>query len=101
MEVISPGGFIGNITPENILRHPPSHRNEFLARILQTVGLVNRVGLGVDRIYKGLLRLGKDLPRYSADEAHVKLVIPLETQDSFAFFVASEERRESIWISMT
>ena len=81
--------------------HPPSHRNELLARILQTVGLVNRVGLGVDRIYEGLLRLGKDLPRYSADEAHVKLVIPLETQDSFAFFVASEERRESIWISMT
>jgi ATP-dependent DNA helicase RecG len=93
MEVISPGGFIGNITPENILRHPPSHRNELLARILQTVGLVNRVGLGVDRIYEGLLRLGKDLPRYSADEAHVKLVIPLETQDSFALFVASEERR--------
>jgi len=93
MEVISPGGFIGNITPENILRHPPSHRNELLARILQTVGLVNRVGLGVDRIYEGLLRLGKDLPRFSADEAHVKLVIPLETQDSFALFVAGEERR--------
>jgi ATP-dependent DNA helicase RecG len=93
MEVISPGGFIGNITPENILRHPPLHRNELLARIFQTVGLVNRVGLGVDRIYEGLLRFGKDLPRYSADEAHVKLAIPFETQDTFALFVAGEERR--------
>jgi len=93
MEIISPGGFIGNITPDNILRHPPSHRNELLARIFQTIGLVNRVGLGVDRTYEGLLRLVKDRPRYSADEAHVKLMIPLETEDSFALFVAGEERR--------
>ncbi|MEW5807412.1 MAG: ATP-binding protein [Acidobacteriota bacterium] len=93
LEVISPGGFIGGITPENVLRHPPVHRNELLARTFQTIGLVNRIGLGVDRIYEGLLRLGKDIPRYAADEAHVQLVIPLETHDGFAIFVAGEERR--------
>jgi len=92
LEVISPGGFIGNITPENVLRHPPVHRNELLARVFQTVGLVNRVGLGVDRIYESLLRLGKDVPRYTADEAHVRLVIPLQTHERFALFIAMEER---------
>ncbi|MBM3301192.1 MAG: hypothetical protein FJY85_14710, partial [Deltaproteobacteria bacterium] len=92
LEVISPGGFIGNITPENVLRHPPVHRNELLARAFQTVGLVNRVGLGVDRIYESLLRLGKDVPRYTADEAHVRLVIPLQTHERFALFIAMEER---------
>jgi len=93
LEVDSPGGFVGGITPENVLRHPPIHRNELLARALQSIGLVNRVGIGVDRIYSGLLRLGKDVPRYTADEAHVRLSIPLQTHEAFALFVASEERR--------
>jgi len=30
----------------------------------------------VDRIFENLLRLGKDVPTYSADEAHVRLTIP-------------------------
>lgn len=93
LEVVSPGGFIGGVTPANILRHPPVHRNELLARVFQTIGLVNRVGIGVDRIYEGLLRLGKDIPRYTADEAHVRLTLPLETDERFAVFVAREERQ--------
>lgn len=93
LEVVSPGGFVGGITPENVLRHPPIHRNELLARAFQAIGLVNRVGIGVDRIYRGLLELGKDVPRYSADEAHVRLIVPLETHEGFALFVAAENRR--------
>lgn len=92
LEVVSPGGFIGGITPANVLRHPPIHRNELLARTFQTLGYVNRVGLGVDRIYDALLRAGKGIPRYSADEAHVRLVIPLATNEAFALLVAEEER---------
>lgn len=93
LEITSPGGFIGGVTPKNVLRHPPVHRNELLARAFQSVGLVNRVGLGVDRIFDGLLRLGKDIPRYTADESHVKLTIPLETHNEVALFVANEERK--------
>ena len=94
LEISSPGGFIGGITPENILRHPPVHRNELLARTFQTVGWVNRVGIGVDRIYEQLLHHGKELPRYSGDESHVRLVVPLKTHDNFALFVFGEERRD-------
>jgi ATP-dependent DNA helicase RecG len=93
MEITSPGGFVGGVRPDNILRHPPVHRNELLARVFQTIGMVNRVGLGVDRIYEGLLELGKDLPRYSADESHVQLTIPLESHAGFALFVAEERRK--------
>lgn len=92
LEITSPGGFIGGITPDNVLRHPPVHRNELLARAFQAIGLVNRVGLGVDRIYEGLLRLGKGVPRYEADEAHVRLILPLPTDERFVLFVAREER---------
>ena len=87
MEVTSPGGFIGGVTAENILRHPPVRRNPLLADVLQAIGLVNRLGLGVDRIYEESLSLGKDLPRYEADESHVKLVLPTRTHTDFARFV--------------
>ncbi|MHB8836052.1 MAG: RNA-binding domain-containing protein [Candidatus Methylomirabilia bacterium] len=94
LEIVSPGGFIGGVTPKNVLRHPPIHRNELLARAFQAAGLVNRVGLGVDRIFENLLRMGKEAPLYSADEAHVRLVVPLQTDTRFALFVAQEERNK-------
>lgn len=87
VEITSPGGFIGGVTPQNILRHPPVRRNPLLADALQAIGLVNRLGLGVDRIYEESLALGKDLPRYEADESHVKLVLPTRTHADFARFV--------------
>jgi len=93
LDIISPGGFVGGVTPDNILRHAPVHRNELLARVFQTIGLVNRVGLGVDRIYEGLLHLGKDLPGYSADESHVQLTIPLESHAEFALFIREERQK--------
>jgi ATP-dependent DNA helicase RecG len=96
LEITNPGGFVGGVRPENILRHPPVHRNELLARAFQTIGLVNQVGLGVDRIYEGLLELGKDLPRYSADEPHVQLCVPLESHPEFALFVSEERRKGGV-----
>lgn len=92
LEVMSPGGFVGGVQPDNILRHPPVRRNPLLASVLQTVGLVNRAGLGVDRIYEELLRLGKGMPRYDGDEGHVRLTLPTVTHESFARFVSAETK---------
>ena len=93
MEISSPGGFIGGVTPDNILRHAPKHRNSLLAEVFQKIGLVNRAGVGIDRIYRGLLRLGKGLPSYRVDESTVKLEIPTETNADFVRFVREEERQ--------
>jgi ATP-dependent DNA helicase RecG len=90
--VSSPGGFVGGVTPANVLRHPPARRNPLLAAALQSVGLVNRAGLGVDRIYEELLRLGKGMPGYDADESMVRLALPTRTHPAFARFVATDTR---------
>lgn len=92
--VSSPGGFMGGVTPANVLRHPPARRNPLLAAVLQSVGLVNRAGLGVDRIYEELLRLGKGMPGYEADESMVRLTLPTRTHPAFARFVAAETRAD-------
>lgn len=87
VEVSSPGGFVGGVTPANILRHAPVHRNELLAETFQQLGFVDRAGVGVDRIYERLLRVGARLPTYSADESSVSLSLPLGGSDEFAAWV--------------
>ncbi len=91
-EIISPGGFIADVTPHNILRHRPARRNELLASALQSIGLVNRLGLGIDRIFGEMLRLGKELPTYFETEAYVQLVLPTLTHQDFVRFVYDTSR---------
>ena len=94
VEIASPGGFIGGVTAENVLRHAPVRRNPLLADAMQAIGLVERAGLGVDRIYEIMLTLGKDTPKYEADEANVRLILPTETHEGFARFVDEMRRRD-------
>lgn len=97
VEITSPGGFLGGISPANVLRHPPVHRNELLARSLQQLGLVNRVGLGVDRIFEGLLRAGARPPTYVADEVSVSVSLPLGGSDELAAWIVEyEQESESL-----
>ena len=46
-EINSPGGFIGGVTPENILHHPPVTRNRYL---VETVLLATRLVISLNRM---------------------------------------------------
>jgi ATP-dependent DNA helicase RecG len=69
--VTSPGPLVSGVTPENILTHPPKPRNRTLARAARTLGFAEEAGRGVDRIYREMIRSGRDLPRI---EASIELV---------------------------
>lgn len=61
LEVVSPGGFIGGVDETNVLsehfaRHPA------LADLLRAVGLVDKRGIGVDRMYREMIALGHRPP---------------------------------------
>ena len=60
--VSSPGGFIGGITPENIITHPPKPRYRSLAGAMATLGLGEREGIGVDRMVGAMLASGLSRP---------------------------------------
>ena len=60
--VSSPGGFIGGITAENIITHPPKPRYRSLARAMATLGLGEREGIGVDRMVGAMLASGLSKP---------------------------------------
>lgn len=73
LEVSSPGGFFGDVSPQNILGHEPVSRNRLLAEILQKTRMVERAGMGVKRMYHILLSYGKEPPSYEAGSDFVRL----------------------------
>jgi ATP-dependent DNA helicase RecG len=94
MEVSSPGGFLGGITPDNIISHEPVTRNRLLAEILQKLRLVERSGMGVRRMYTILLASGKEPPLYTATPEDVRVVLRSSKMDeSFARFVARRQQQ--------
>lgn len=64
--VSSPGGFVGGVTPDNIITHPSAPRNRALAELLTKLRVAEREGVGVDRMIRDMLRLG--YPRPAIDE---------------------------------
>jgi ATP-dependent DNA helicase RecG len=88
LEIANPGGFLGGISPENIIRHPPVHRNGLLADVLHKTGYINRVSVGVDRIFDAMLRSGRPSPRYESDISHVKLILKRKVHAPFLRLVS-------------
>ncbi|MCG2767085.1 MAG: putative DNA binding domain-containing protein [Anaerolineae bacterium] len=93
MVVSSPGGFIGGITPQNILHHEPKARNRLLAEVFQKIGLVERAGIGRRRIFIPPLAYGKRPPVYEADEHTVTLTLYDDSYDeALATFVVKGQQ---------
>ncbi len=60
--VSSPGGFVGGVTPENIITHPSQPRNRALAELFSALRLAEREGIGVDRMVRDMISLGYPPP---------------------------------------
>lgn len=61
LQVLSPGGFTGGITADTVLTHRFA-RHPALADLLRALGLVEKQGLGVDRMYREMVTLGHRPP---------------------------------------
>ena len=69
--VSSSGGFIPGISQANLLTAEPVGRNPALADTFKRIGLAERTGRGIDRIFLGQLRYGRRLPDYSESTDHM------------------------------
>jgi ATP-dependent DNA helicase RecG len=65
LSISSPGGFIEGVTTDTLLTAAPKSRNFLLADVVKRIGLAERTGRGVDRIFEGMLRYGRLAPDYS------------------------------------
>jgi len=73
--ITSPGLFYGGVTPENITKHEPRHRNKALARMLMEFHMVDRAGMGVLRMSVNSLRYGRDFPKFTESYDSVEVAM--------------------------
>lgn len=62
LTVTSPGGFVGQVNPENALTERYA-RSPALADLFRSVRLVEKQGLGIDRMVRDMVSLGHRPPR--------------------------------------
>lgn len=93
LQIVNPGGFIEGISVKNLLSAEPQGRNPCLMDALKRVGLAERTGRGIDRIYEGSLLYGRPLPDYSdSSQTMVNLFIARSEPDGEFVRLLAEER---------
>ena len=95
LSISSPGGFLEGITPDNILTTAPTPRNVLLAEAVKRIGLAERTGRGIDKIYTVMLRSGHAIPDFSSS-SNTTVVLRLnsaELDESYIKMIISEEDR--------
>jgi len=95
LTISSPGGFLEGITPDNILTTAPTPRNVLLAEAAKRIGLAERTGRGIDKIYTVMLRSGHAIPDYSTS-TNTSVVLRLnsaELDKNYIKMIISEEER--------
>lgn len=96
MIISNPGGFIDGVNLKNLLTVEPHGRNPALAAAMKRIGLAEKAGRGIDRIFEGSIIFGRPWPDYSESTSRtVKLFIQRAKADlPFAKFVAEEQNRQ-------
>ncbi|MGB3392640.1 MAG: ATP-binding protein [Stenotrophomonas sp.] len=97
LTVSNPGGLVEGVTLDNLLTTEPRPRNRALADSMKRIGIVERSGRGVDKIYRGMLRFGRPEPDYSRTDAN-SVVLQLATVDAdeaFLKLVVEQEGRQN------
>ncbi|MCH9826283.1 MAG: putative DNA binding domain-containing protein [Gammaproteobacteria bacterium] len=93
--VSNPGGLMDGVTLANLLTTEPRPRNRVLADAMKRIGVVERSGRGVDKIFRGLLKFGRPAPDYSRTDAN-SVIVRLGTDAAdldFRRLVVEEEGR--------
>jgi ATP-dependent DNA helicase RecG len=85
MTLSSPGGFVEGVTLQNLLVTEPRPRNPLLADIAKRIGLAERTGRGIDRIFEGLLRYGRPAPDYGRSDGTSVILRMSNAEADFKF----------------
>jgi ATP-dependent DNA helicase RecG len=74
LRITSPGPLVSGITVHNILTKGSKARYASLAAAFRLLGLAEEVGQGIDRMYREMIRSGRDTPEISEDQDQVSVL---------------------------
>ena len=75
LAVTSPGSFVLGVSPENILTISSRPRNPALAGVIRQLGLAETAGVGVDRMYAEMVKVGHRPPVFAGDRYRVTVTL--------------------------
>ncbi len=96
LTVSNPGGLVEGVTLSNLLTTAPCPRNPALADAMKRIGIVERSGRGVDKIYRGMLRFGRPEPDYSSTDSNsvILRLATVQADEVFLQLVVEQEGRQ-------
>lgn len=96
LTISSAGGFIEGVNLDNLLTAPPRSRNPHLASVMHRIGLVERTGRGIDRIFEGMLRYGRPAPDYTMSNSNTVEIFLANAKADLAFvrMIAEQENKQ-------
>jgi len=86
MEIQSPGELPVGIHAENLIHCVPIYRNFLLAEGARYLGLCDKIGQGIDLIYKSVLQNGFGFPSFESAENRVTARVPTGCSPEFREF---------------
>ena len=75
VEIESPGGLFGSVTPENLKRGATSYRNRLIAEIMGSLGFAQRFGSGIPRARQALNVNGNPEPEFEFEDSRVMVTV--------------------------
>jgi predicted HTH transcriptional regulator len=75
IEIQSPGGLYGKVTPENIGIGATDYRNPLIAEIMHHLGFAQRFGMGLPLAKKSLADNGNPSPEFDFSPTHVAVTL--------------------------
>lgn len=98
----SPGGFMADITADNIITHPSLPRNKLIAETLQRLRYVQRSGQGIDIMFREMVSMGKPYPEYTVYNDAIRLTLYSILEDEgFVRFITETQDKNMIKFSLS
>jgi ATP-dependent DNA helicase RecG len=87
LEIRSPGELLTGLSVNNLIHGVPVYRNLLLADGARFVGLCDKIGQGIDLVFKGVLSGGLGFPEFESGNNLFTARIPLAGSAEFKEFV--------------
>ncbi len=75
LTVVSPGRLVSGVTVDNILTTSSRPRNARLTGAVRVLGLAEEAGVGVDRMYREMVRVGYQPPHFVENAEQVQVTL--------------------------
>ena len=86
-DIQNPGDLLAGLHVGNLLYGVPVYRNFLLAEGMRFCGLSDKIGLGIDLVFKTVLSGGFDFPVFESSNGMFRASIPLSRSEEFREFV--------------